>query len=78
MGQIEGPTLEALISFMYTRTVDISLGKEMVALFLAADAHQASGLTYKLSKTDCGNGHNSEIHTACLPQGRYTLSRSTA
>lgn len=42
MGQIEGPTLEALIPFMYTRTVDISLGKEMVALFLAADAYQAS------------------------------------
>ena len=41
MGQIEGPVLTALISFMYGRLEDIPTDIAL-PLFVAADAHQAS------------------------------------
>ncbi len=40
MGQIEGPVLMALISFMYGRLEDIPADIAL-PLFVAADAHQA-------------------------------------
>lgn len=41
MGQIEGPVLTALISFMYGRLKDIPTDLTL-GLFVAADAHQAN------------------------------------
>lgn len=41
MGQIEGPVLKALISFMYGSLKTIPEGLAL-PLFVAADAHQAS------------------------------------
>lgn len=43
MGEIEGPTLIALISFMYGRLGPIP-ADILILLFIAADAHQARTL----------------------------------
>ena len=43
MGEIEGPTLTALISFMYGR-LDTIPTDILLPLFIAADAHQARTL----------------------------------
>ena len=44
MGQIEGPVLTALISFMYGRLGDIPTDIAL-PLFVAADAHRANSHT---------------------------------
>ena len=43
MGEIEGPTLTALISFMYGRLGPVPKDI-LIPLFIAADAHQARTL----------------------------------
>lgn len=48
MGQIEGPVLTALISFMYGSPTDIA-----VPLFVAADAHQANSYMCFRAKLRC-------------------------
>ena len=51
LGDMDGPVLQALVSYMYGRPVQVA-DEQLLALFLAADAHQVRLMTNWYCRAD--------------------------
>lgn len=67
LGDMEGPVLQALVSYMYGRPVQVA-DEQLLALFLAADAHQVRLMSTLYCRADLHVASCFGSHTGMLQQ----------